>query len=155
MSGWGSPACVRGSGSNGFLYGLFHNLPLFGLFRFPSRIMFFVTFSFSAMAGFGFDRLTNEKTNKNELIKILIVIGSIFICILFVLSGLFITNNMQGNTDIISGFAINALILLIIISTFILVQYKNKNITLISVISIVIIAFIELIIAYFPGIIIL
>ena len=134
-------------GSNGFLYGLFHNLPLFGLFRFPSRIMFFVTFSFSAMAGFGFDRLTNEKTNKNELIKILIVIGSIFICILFVLSGLFITNNMQGNTDIISGFAINALILLIIISIFILVQYKNKNITLISGISLVIIAFIDLLIA--------
>jgi hypothetical protein len=44
-------------GSNGFLYRLFFQLPLFSSLRAPARMMFFVSFGCSILAAFGFDHI--------------------------------------------------------------------------------------------------
>lgn len=137
-------------GSNGFIFGLFHELPLFENFRFPSRMMFFVTISFAVMTGFGFDRLTSVEKTKKELIKILGVLGIVLIAVLLVLSGSFISSNMQGNTSVVSDFATTALILILIIGAVIFIQYNkqdNKTLSYITGIGLIIITFLDLYIA--------
>ncbi|MBX3042906.1 MAG: hypothetical protein KIT33_01540 [Candidatus Kapabacteria bacterium] len=52
-------------GSNFFVHGIFYNLPFFGQFRNPARMMIYVVFAFSIFAGIGFDKLL--KVSFNEL----------------------------------------------------------------------------------------
>ncbi|MBM2813817.1 MAG: hypothetical protein HW421_579 [Ignavibacteria bacterium] len=80
ISGFG---VIFALGSNGFLYSLFFNLPLFGSFRNPSRMIFFTVFAMSILAGFGFDALWNSGGERKTILKFsLISIGLIFISFL-------------------------------------------------------------------------
>ncbi len=60
-------------GSNGFLFPIFFELPLFGSFRNPAKMMFFLVLAFSLFAGFGFDGLWQKTKDKSVLIKLLII----------------------------------------------------------------------------------
>ena len=63
-------------GSNGFMFDIFYNLPFFGLFRNPARMMFIANLGFALAAGFGFDALflnTDSKLSR----KVYIAFGSI------------------------------------------------------------------------------
>jgi len=59
-------------GSHSFVFDIFYNLPMFGTFRNPGRILFFVIFAFSILAGFGFDGLKN-KLDLKVLLPILLL----------------------------------------------------------------------------------
>lgn len=47
-------------GSNFFLHKLINNFPLFDQFRIPARMMFYLVFAFSILAGFGIDFMVKE-----------------------------------------------------------------------------------------------
>ena len=58
-------------GNNSFIYEIFYNLPLFGSFRNPGRMMMIVIFSFSILAGIGFDTIWQKQGDKKTLRHIL------------------------------------------------------------------------------------
>ncbi|MDQ1266112.1 MAG: hypothetical protein QG635_1264 [Bacteroidota bacterium] len=60
-------------GSNGFIFPLFYNLPLFGTFRNPTRMMFYFVFALSALSAFGFDALWAQLKNKKTFIRLIAV----------------------------------------------------------------------------------
>ena len=75
-------------GSNSFFFDIFYNLPYINTFRMPARMMFFVTLSFSLLAGIGFDILLDKsKKYTKELVfafaipiimSILVMTGSFY-----------------------------------------------------------------------------
>ncbi len=72
-------------GSNGFIFPIFYNLPFFGSFRNPSRMMFWFVFALSLFAGFGFDSLWKNIGNKATFTRLLIIAGFIsFLAVLMV-----------------------------------------------------------------------
>jgi hypothetical protein len=52
-------------GSHGFLFGAMFQLPLFGTFRIPARMMIFLVLAFSIMAGIGFDEVVKKEMLNN------------------------------------------------------------------------------------------
>lgn len=58
-------------GSNGFVFPIFYNLPFFGSLRIPARMMFYVSFGMSVLAGFGFDALSKNLKTTPTLYKLL------------------------------------------------------------------------------------
>jgi hypothetical protein len=71
-------------GSNFFIHEILYNLPFFGQFRNPARMMLYVVLGMSLLAGFGFDALMKLSYEEIKQ-KIFIVIG---ITGLFVVAGL-------------------------------------------------------------------
>jgi hypothetical protein len=61
---------AQGEGSP--IFNILYNLPYFGIFRNPGRMMFFVTLGVSILAGFGFDFLWKEAFKKGILIRFII-----------------------------------------------------------------------------------
>ncbi len=74
-------------GSNGFLFPLLFELPLFGSFRNPAKMMFFLVLAFSLFAGFGFDGLWQKLKDKTVLIKLLIITAIALLMAFLVASG--------------------------------------------------------------------
>lgn len=105
-------------GDNGFLYKIFFNLPLFGSFRNPARLMFYVVIAFSLLSGFGFDYLWKSVNDKKAYIKIIIAsIIPLFIALL-IASGS-IPNAIetpQQLLDIVSSYGTTALLLALAIT---------------------------------------
>lgn len=62
-------------GKNFFLFDIFYNLPFFGLFRNPARIMFFTVLAFSFAAGIGFDTLYQREFSNSLRNKLFIAMG--------------------------------------------------------------------------------
>lgn len=73
-------------GSNFFLHGLMDNLPFFGQFRIPSRMMLYVIFGTSILAGIGFDSLLAIKYREIDK-TIYISSGIVILLVLFSLFG--------------------------------------------------------------------
>lgn len=73
-------------GSNTFVFDIFYNLPFFGLFRNPGRMMFVVVFAASLLAGYGVDALITKKENQKTLY---IVLGILVAVVLIGAFGLF------------------------------------------------------------------
>lgn len=84
---------AQGEGSP--IFNIFFNLPYFGIFRNPGRMMFFVTLGVSILAGFGFDFLWKEAFKKGTLIRFLIPLIIAFF-IGFLASTGFFTNLMEA-----------------------------------------------------------
>jgi hypothetical protein len=74
-------------GDNGFLYGILYNMPLFGSFRNPARLMFYAVFAMSLLAGFGFDALASSRNNKPLLMKLFMISGVTLLVSLVTLTG--------------------------------------------------------------------
>jgi hypothetical protein len=55
-------------GSHGFLFGAMFQLPLFGTFRIPARMMMFVVLAYCIMAGVGFDALRKTTSFKTMML---------------------------------------------------------------------------------------
>lgn len=72
-------------GSNGFVFPVFFDIPFFHTFRQPARMMFFVVFAFTFMAGFGYDSLIGRRTS---LKAILLVASPIFLLAASAYSGI-------------------------------------------------------------------
>lgn len=87
-------------GSNFFLHRIFYELPFFGTFRNPVRMMFFAVFAFALLAGFGLDDLFNAA--KRISMRSLIIIISVPIG-LSLLASLGVLQVIMGSPESLSG----------------------------------------------------
>jgi hypothetical protein len=114
-------------GSNGFIYPIFYNFPLFNNFRNPSRIIFYFVLVISLLSGMGFDYLWNNLKRKEVISKILIA-GTIilFISILVTagvwLSGNEITDQIKNQ---IQSFGITSLIFVFVVLVLLWLLYRG------------------------------
>jgi len=72
------------------LFDLLFNLPYFGVFRNPARMMFYLILGLTILAGFGFDFLWKEAFKRESLVKFLIPLSIAFVITLLASSGSFI-----------------------------------------------------------------
>ncbi|MDX9791006.1 MAG: YfhO family protein, partial [Candidatus Kapabacteria bacterium] len=101
-------------GSNFFIHGIFYELPFFGQFRNPARMMVYVVFAFSIFASFGFDKLF--KSTYNEM-KISIIISASLVALLILIAFSSVsTGDVPMNTALMSllYFAISIAIIFMI-----------------------------------------
>lgn len=69
-------------GSNGFVFPIFFNLPFFNALRIPARMMFYFSFGFCVLAGYGFDALSQSiKDNK----RLYMLVGAAVLPVFFAL----------------------------------------------------------------------
>ena len=134
-------------GSNGFLFNLVWDLPGINKFRFPSRMMFYVTFSFAVMAGMGFDRIILKNRDRKEAKKIIISSAIVIIGTILVASGLFTPDNMQGELNVLSNFASRAIILIIISLLVILTAFHDRASYAVAGTLLVFVSFVDLFLA--------
>jgi hypothetical protein len=106
-------AFLYGLGNNGFLHGLFWGVPVFGQFRNPGRMMFYLSFGFSILSGHGFDSLKNLG---NNLLRS-IAIGAAFPLLIALLTLISILPGMAGVPEnlhpVLGGQAGRALLFII------------------------------------------
>lgn len=114
-------------GSNAFVYNIFHNLPLFGNFRNPSKILFFVVLSMTVMAGFGFDTLWKHIKDRKVSLKFLIAGIMPLLLAFLVASGIALEalGTPEQLRDEISGFGVMAIVF--VLSTMILAHFINRG----------------------------
>jgi len=122
-------------GKNGFLFDIFFNLPLFGSFRNPARMMFIVIFAMSLLSGFGFDRIVSG--GKDILKPVLIIVSLVLIVSIASVGGMF--NSSLGMPEnivplIMDGMTPKLFISVLILGVIVFVSKSNvsaKNIGLI------------------------
>jgi hypothetical protein len=102
-------------GENGFLFNIFYSLPLFGTFRNPGRMMFFVTFALSMGAGFGFDTLWKNKKNSKLIIRFIIIAAIPILISLLTLTGVLpsMFDAPEQSASYIQGFGTIAFVLIL------------------------------------------
>ncbi len=115
-------------GSNGFIHQIFFNLPLFGQFRIPSRMMIFAIIGFSLLSGFGIDFIKENLKNKAVFKQIIIASAiplffALLISIGFLNSALDTPDHLASS---IQGFG--AIGLLMILAVFAVLYFMNKGI---------------------------
>jgi len=129
-------------GSNSFLLNIFYNIPMFGTFRNPGRILFYLIFAFSVLAGFGFDNLKNKINIK---ILLSIILTPLIIAILISFGTL---NSLFDIADFAKEFvAANTTksIIIILITSVIIYLYNIKKLNqLIAGILLLLTLFIDL-----------
>ncbi len=129
-------------GKNFFIFDIFYNLPFFGLFRNPARIMFIVSLAFAYMAGIGFDTLYQRDFSTAIKRKFFLSFG---IVLFFVILGAFGVYSSVFNTpeDLISGvnnYGMIALLFVALISiiSFIALRIKANNLIIGSIIALLV-----------------
>ncbi len=114
-------------GTNGFLFQILFQLPLFDKFRFPVRTMYYVVFVFTLFAGFGFDALKNQAKGENRLL-ILISISMPVLITFSIYSGIF--TNLLGTPDkfisAVEDYSLIAIFLSLIIGVIVFL-FMNKK----------------------------
>ncbi|MGQ9819539.1 MAG: YfhO family protein [Candidatus Kapaibacteriales bacterium] len=76
-------------GSGSPIFDILYHLPYFGIFRNPSRMLFFVVFGMSVLGGFGFDYLWQNALQKKTFIKFFVPVLLAFIIVILSISGVF------------------------------------------------------------------
>ncbi|GAB1430676.1 hypothetical protein MASR2M18_15100 [Ignavibacteria bacterium] len=104
-------ALLYGLGKNGFLHEMLYGVPVFGSFRNPGRMMFYVGFAFSYFAGIGFDSLLLNRKNPREL-KIFLLVVTVPL-LLAVLAAAGTLADMTGVPEIISAGSVGATALIL------------------------------------------
>ncbi|MCO5252357.1 MAG: YfhO family protein [Candidatus Kapabacteria bacterium] len=113
-------------GSSGIIHGIFYNLPFFGQFRVPARMMFFVVFAFSILSAIGFDKLFFSNL-PNKFKKLLIVSAVPIFVLLLGLTGI-LTSMVDVPASYMPLAASNSLIGLFIIVVLLGLSYVTiKN----------------------------
>lgn len=128
------------------LFDILFNLPYFGIFRNPARMMFFVTLGMSVLAGFGFDFIWKEAFKKETLIKFLIPISLAFVISFLASSGSFID---IFNSPVIAHQTIKdsgsfALVLILIVATVGILLNKAIITPSVAGIALTLLSFIDL-----------
>lgn len=115
-------------GSNSFLLNIFFDLPYFGTFRNPGRIMFFAIFSFSILAAYGIDSIFQSRENKNFNKNLMISSGIILFFLVLILTGM--AQNSLGTPEelshVVTDNGRNSLIFLIL--SIVLIFLANRKI---------------------------
>lgn len=131
-------------GSNGFLYSIFYNLPFFGTLRIPARMMFYVSFCFSILAGYGFDELVTSSSKDN---KVLYGLGGAAILPIFFALGVStgsIVEAPEQMASAISSYGSTALIVAILGFVLSILVYKKLLNGMIGSLAILLLVFIDL-----------
>jgi len=130
-------------GDNFFIWSIFYNLPLFGTFRFPARILFILVFAFSLVAGFGFDSIFQ---NIGKIKKLIIASSFPFLISLMAAAGIIgsLLSAPEESLSFIKSYGVAALVftILIFIPLFMLIKGNKKALILGS--AIVVLTFIDL-----------
>lgn len=131
-------------GSNAFIFPIFYNLPFFGSFRNPARMMFYFSFAMSILAGFGFDSLRKQENGKTT--KILIVFGIfVFISLLIASGGLLSAiDTPEQYKSQIGNFGVFSLVISILIFLIAFFTSKGKIKPEIAGLVLLVIAFVDL-----------
>lgn len=138
-------------GSNGFLFGIFYNLPYFGTFRNPTRIMFFMITAFSIAASLGLDKLFSYKTeDKQKVLNSFIIVVSIpLLFIILIISGTFnstfeIPTETAEIASFVSSSASTSLFFVLAFGVILYLSFKRIINHLISATAITLLIFIDL-----------
>ncbi len=133
-------------GSNGFIFDIFYELPFFGLFRNPVRMMFILILGFSVSAGFGFDMLFNNHSDKKTFKLLLLSMAIVLAFTLFGGMGVYTNafNTPEEYKSVINGYAMIAFGITLLIAFLALMSNKIKINPLISGGIIALILFLDL-----------
>jgi hypothetical protein len=127
-------------GDNGFLYSIFFNLPMFGSFRNPARLMLFVVIAFSLFAGMGFDALRKNVLSGRKQ-KVLIALSSVVFLIAFLAAVGFLPSLYESPQQHKSVYTTSGIlsVLFIILTILMAVSIKQRwlNPTIAGVILII------------------
>lgn len=132
-------------GSNGFIFPIFHELPLFSNFRNPARMIIFLVLALSLFSGMGFDYFYKNCKNKKVLLKLFLICGIVgLIAFIVIVGGSVPEGTPEQLTSEIHSFGVTALIIFHIIIFTILSIRKQWLKPAAGGIILTIIAFIDL-----------
>ncbi len=136
-------------GSSGLIFDIMYQLPFFGTFRNPGRMMFFAILAFSILAGFGFDELW--KNRGDEKIKWQLLLVGVFPLLISIFTATGTLPAILGAPeavigDISTSGGIALLFTILVIATAYVVNRKNFNPSVAGWV-LIFIAFIDLMIA--------
>lgn len=144
-------ALLYALGSNGFLFGIFYNLPYFGTFRNPTRIMFFMITAFSLAASLGLDKLFDYKSENSKKVfnSIIIAISVPLLFIILIISGTFNSSfDLPTETPEIASFvsssATTSMFFILAFGVILYLSYKRVINHLISAAVLSLLVFIDL-----------
>lgn len=109
-------------GSGSPIFNILYNLPYFGIFRNPGRMLFYIVFGMSVLGGIGFDYLWQNALQKKIYTKFLIPILLAFLIAILSSSGAFarmfdapflVNQTIEDNAN----FALILLLVILILST--------------------------------------
>lgn len=137
-------------GSNGFLFDIFFNLPFFGLFRNPARMMFILIIGFAISAGIGFDAIFANHSDKKTFKQLLIAMGIVALFTLLGGAGVYSSafNTPEEFVSTINEYGMVAFGITLLIATVSILSNKMKINPFISGGIITLILFLDL---YFAG----
>lgn len=145
-------ALLYSLGKNGFLHELLFGVPVFGSFRNPGRMMFYVSFAFCYFAGVGFDNLARNKKNPREL-KIFLLSAALPFAIA-VLAAAGALSGIAGVPEIIGkqvdSFGVTALVMSLIVVAIGFLLHRGTLAPAVAGIVLAMTAFIDQTIAYSP-----
>jgi len=136
-------------GENFIVFDIFSGLPLFGSFRNPGRIMFYVVLAFSVLSGFGFDILWKEIKSKAAMKRLIIVTALPLLIAILTASG--IMGSALDAPEVISseiiGYGMVSLFFILSIFAFSFAINKDYLNPIVGASAIIILLFIDLNIA--------
>lgn len=133
-------------GENGFLYRLFFQLPFFNSLRAPARMMFYVSFGFCLMAGFGFDSLVQKLGNKEAKEQLFKALALPLLLCLGIMIGLLV-NIPQPLVETIHDHAIVGLMLVLFAFAVAFLLHRNTLKPMAAGLLFVALIFLDLLIA--------
>jgi hypothetical protein len=133
-------------GDNFFLFKIFYNLPFFGLLRIPARIMFFSVIAFSILAGFGFDTIIKNISNKKFILKIIIASSVPLLFSILIASGALLKSldSPEQYISNIQSYGTIALVFILCVVIVLLLLYKNILKPIAAGVILIILTFIDL-----------
>ena len=139
-------AFLYGIGNNGFLHVLLSNIPIFGQFRNPGRMMFYASFGFPLLAGLTFDQLPRIFSDENKKKRMFIIMTVPFIILALIVFG--IIQSLASVNDPLSAFAgkqAGYIMIIAIIGSFIMILRGKESLNpLISGIALCCLMFLDL-----------
>lgn len=139
-------AFLYGIGNNGFLHALLSNIPIFGQFRNPGRMMFYASFGFPLLAGLTFDQLPKIFAHDNMKNKIFVLMAIPMLMLALNIFGAI--QSFASVNDPVSAFAGKQagyiIVIAIIGSLIIFLRGKEKINPLISGIGLCCLMFLDL-----------
>ena len=136
-------------GENFFFFDIFSNLPLFGSFRNPGRIMFFTVIAFCLLSGFGFDLLWKNIKDSKALKRLILVTIVPFLIALLTATGT-LPSSFDAPEMVLSdikGYGVVAVFLVLAVFAFSYSVNRNLLNPMAGATAIAIILFIDLNIA--------
>jgi hypothetical protein len=130
-------------GDNFILHKLFYNLPLFGGFRNPARMMMFVVIAFSLLSGIGLDAVI--KGDKKNYKSFIIAVAIPFVIGLAISAGLFTADYIDPKfASEVNGKGIAPILISLLILIFGFFAFNKKINGLLFSVLVIIITFIDL-----------